>query len=1115
MEKKEFISKIVDDIPVGVLTFNKDYIITFINDTFNNIASYYNIDIQEFLGQSILNRKMFSSNLKIELDSLKSGSRFAKEIKDYNVPGHGSISILIKGSPLFEDSTFSGGVLTLEDYKVLNDSKESNSIKLSHYEYALSKSFDLFVITDIDGHIKFASGRNIKPVSLSNLQNKHISKILNISSNKSFSDSLYEIKTKKKTITLQLESFFEEKHSVYRTILQPILNPDKTVLSIFFFFYDITDIAVQDDKLKKEIQGYKKLYGVFEEFQDALFTLDLKGNITFWNNAAENLFNYSKDKVNGKFLGEVLEFYDAAYLEKIKKELYSNNKWESIIPIFKGLHKNLINAKFYLYNKEGFEVIIVFCTDITEKIEQELELKRSEEKYRNIITEASELICNLKVDGTIIYVNPAFQTTLGYGEKALLNRNIKDIIEPNFLSEEGFDLSIFNESNKYLDVPLLTQSGDVAYFLAKFSPIVVGKNTVSYYNGFLTDITTKKMTEQDLELFKSLFEASQDGIIVLKDQRVLLVNNAFSNLFGYNQKSELYGKDFLDLVESGDKEKAYNAINKISEDPNEAPSFEFVGIQMNGRQFYGSASLASFKKKDELFVVIIVRDITERKRSQEALKDSEEKYRGITENIDDFLYTFERSSASIRPVFCTASVETITGYTQDEFLSNSKLFLKIIHPDDFSEVKQKLKHLIKSKIQLSEELEFRIVSKHGNVNFVRNKINIHRRSDGVIQRIFGLVSDITLRKKAEEELKSTTENLMKLNNTKDKFLSIVSHDLRTPFTSILGFTDLLLTDEELTGDEKRQYIGFIQDSAKSMLSLVNSLLDWTRLQTGRIKFEPEKVRINTIIEDSINSMQGAAFQKKIKLHSLLDEKLYVFVDRNLILQVFNNLISNAIKFTNSGGKITISAAPSKRTRFYEFCVQDTGIGISNENLDNLFKVDTKYTSEGTAGERGSGLGLSLVKEIIEKHGGNIWVNSKEGEGSEFTFTLPINSPNILVIEDNKTDSLLYKKILGNIAPDYIVDIATTADEAYNKIIEAIPAMIISGHILYDSTGYELILKLQRSELKQLPPIIILTSEKDYSVSEDYKTLGVEYVFKKPVILNNFKKAVEKTLRKRF
>lgn len=1115
MEKKEFISKIVDDIPVGVLTFNKDFIITFINETFNNIASYYNLDIQEFMGQSLLNRKIFNSHLKNELNSMKTGSRFAKEIKDYNVPGRGNISILLKGSPLFDDSVFAGGVITLEDYKVLNDSKESNNVKLSHYEYAVSKSFDLFIVTDIEGYISFASGRNIKPSYLNNLQNVHISKILNISSNKNFYDSLYEIRNNKKTVALQLESHFEEKRSVYRTILQPILNPDRTVASIFYFFYDITDIIIRDEKIKKEIENYKKFYGVFEDFNDALFTLDLSGHIIFWNNAAENLFNYGKENVKGKFIGDVLEFYDASYLEKIKSELYTSKKWESIIPIFKGLHKNLINARFYLYSKDGFELIIVFCTDITEKLEQELELKRSEEKFRNIVTEASELICNLKVDGTIIYVNPAFRTTLGYGEKELINRNIKDIISPDFLEGESFDLSIFNDSNKNLDLPLLTKSGGLAYFLAKFSPIIIGKSAISYYNGFLTDITNKKLTEQDLELFQSLFEASQDGMIVLKDQKILLINNACGSLFGYYKKNELFGRTFLELVDESSRDRAYSEISKMSENPNEAPSFEFVGIKNDKSRFYGSASLASFKKKDDLFIVIIARDITERKRSQEALKDSEEKYRSITENIDDFLYTFEKINTSIRPVFYTASVENVTGYTQDEFLSDSKLFLKIIHPDDFAEVKRKLNHLLKSKILLSEELEFRIISKHGSINYVRNKINIQRNGEGAIQKIFGLVSDITLRKKAEEELKSTTENLMKLNNTKDKFISIVSHDLRTPFTSILGFTDLLLTDEELSGDEKRQYIGFIQDSAKSMLSLVNSLLDWTRLQTGRIKFEPEKVRVNSIIEESINSMQGAAFQKKIKLYSLLDEKLYVFVDRNLILQVFNNLISNAIKFTQAGGNITISAAPSKRVRFYEFSVQDNGVGISEENMGNLFKVDAKYTSEGTAGERGSGLGLSLVKEIVEKHGGTIWVNSKEGAGTEFTFTLPINSPNILIIEDNKTDSILYKKILGNIAPDYVVDIAANAEEAYKKIMEAAPAMIISGHILYDSTAYDLILRLQRSELKQLPPIIILTSEKDFAVSEDYKSAGVEYVFKKPVILTNFKKAVEKVLRKRY
>lgn len=1115
MEKKEFISKIVDDLPIGVLTFNKEFIITFINDTFNNLASYYNLDIQEYLGQSILNRKLFSSNLKTELSSLKSGVRFAKEIKDYSVPGYGSISILIKGSPLFENSSFSGGVLTLEDYKVITDSKEPSNVKLSHYEYAVSKSFDLFIVTDVEGLIKSASGRNIKPSLTNSLFNVHISKILNISSNKNFFDSLYEIKTKKKTISLELESCFEEKRNIYRTILQPILDPGKNVISIFFFFYDITDISVQDERLVKEVEEYHHYIDVFEEFDDALFTLNFNGIILSWNRAAEVLFNCKKAQVEGKFLGDVLDFYDSNYFNHIKDELVSSKKWENLLPIFKGLHKNLINAKFNLYNNAGNELIIVYCTDITNKIEQELELKRSEEKYRNIVTEASELICNLKIDGTIIYVNPAFEATLGFKDKELLNKNIREIIDPNFLSQQVFDLALLKEINKYPDIPLLTKKGKVKYFLGKFTPIIIGKNVVSYYNGFLTDITTKKLTEQDLQLFQSLFEASQDGIIVLKKGKILLANNAASYLFGYSTKAELTRIDFLDLVAAQDKNNAETEILKISNDIKETHSFEFLGFKKGNGQFYASASLAFFKKNTDQFVVIIVRDITERKLAQESIRDSEEKFRSITENIDDFLYTYQISGSSFKPLFYTTSVETITGYKQSDFLKDPKLFLKIILPADFADVKDKIRHMFTSKILLSEELEFRIINKFGSTLFVRNKINLNRAADGSIQKIFGLVSDITLRKKAEEELKSTTENLMKLNNTKDKFLSIVSHDLRTPFTSILGFTDLLLNDDELSELEKRQYIGYVQDSAKSMLSLVNSLLDWTRLQTGRIKFEPEKLRINSVIEDSINSMQGAAFQKKIRLYSQLDEKLYTYVDRNLILQVFNNLISNAIKFTPPGGTITITANPSEKTRFFEFCVKDSGVGISDENIDNLFKVDTKYTSEGTAGEKGSGLGLSLVKEIIEKHGGVIWVKSNPGLGSEFIFTLPINSPNLLVIEDNKTDALLYKKILSNIAPDYVVDIASSSKSAFEKIMAATPALVICGHQLTDATAYEFIQKLKKSELQHLPPIIILIGEKDFSVAEDYKSLGVDNVFKKPVILTDFKKVVEKMLRKKY
>jgi PAS domain S-box-containing protein len=506
-------------------------------------------------------------------------------------------------------------------------------------------------------------------------------------------------------------------------------------------------------------------------------------------------------------------------------------------------------------------------------------------------------------------------------------------------------------------------------------------------------------------------------------------------------------------------------------------------------------------------------DIVERKLNQQAIIESEEKYRNITENIDDFLFTFERIEKVLRPLFYTHSVEKITGYSQSEFLSESTFFLKIVHPDDFHLLKNKLKTILRSKIQVSEEMEFRIINKHGNLVWVRTKINVIGNADGKISKIYGLVSDISLRKKAEEELKQSTENLIKLNETKDKFISIISHDLRTPFSSIMGFTDLLIGDEDLTEEEKKQYVRFIQESSKSMLELVNSLLDWTRLQTGRIKFEPEKITAGTIITKSINSLSGTAFQKDIEIKSEVDENVIIYADNSLMMQVFNNLISNAIKFTKPGGEIVISASPSKKTRFYEFSVRDNGVGIKPENIQDLFRIDTKYSSEGTAGEKGTGLGLSIVNEIIEKHRGNIWVESEYGKGSDFKFTLPVASPNILLVDDSKTDRLLYSKILKHIAPDYNIEIASNGKEALEKIMAAPPALVITDHLMPEMNGYDLTMEIIKLDIKVKPQVIILSGDIERSAIVDYHNLGIKYIFNKPVNLINFKTAVEKSLKK--
>jgi CheY-like chemotaxis protein len=298
-----------------------------------------------------------------------------------------------------------------------------------------------------------------------------------------------------------------------------------------------------------------------------------------------------------------------------------------------------------------------------------------------------------------------------------------------------------------------------------------------------------------------------------------------------------------------------------------------------------------------------------------------------------------------------------------------------------------------------------------------------------------------------------------------------------------------------------------------MLALVNSLLDWTRLQTGRIKFEPEKILAESVIRNSINFLTGTAFQKNINIISRVDENITVYADNSLMMQVFNNLISNAIKFTNPGGEIVITALPYVKTRFYEFSIKDNGVGIKPENLSSLFRIDAKFSSEGTAGERGTGLGLSLVNEIIEKHGGIIWVESDYGHGSEFKFTIPIASANILLVDDSKTDRLLYSKIVKNITPDYNIEIASNGQEALDKIKTSPPALVISDHIMPEMNGYELALEIKKLDIKGKPQVIILSGDIDRTTIDDYNNIGIEYVFHKPVNLSEFKNAVEKSLRK--
>jgi signal transduction histidine kinase len=258
---------------------------------------------------------------------------------------------------------------------------------------------------------------------------------------------------------------------------------------------------------------------------------------------------------------------------------------------------------------------------------------------------------------------------------------------------------------------------------------------------------------------------------------------------------------------------------------------------------------------------------------------------------------------------------------------------------------------------------------------------------GGVPELFCIDIDLTDRKQAEEALKENEARLRELNATKDKFFSIISHDLKNPFNSILGLSNLLVEQiQEKNYEGIEEYAEIIQKSSIRVFDLLVNLLEWSRFQTGRMEFSPEYVEMVSLINEVTELFDDSVRLKSITIFKELPRNMLIFADKAMISTILRNLISNAIKFTHPQGQITISAE-SKKDKV-EIAISDNGVGIKNENVEKLFRIAENQTTLGTKNERGTGLGLILCKEFIEKHGGKIWVESEAGKGSKFYFTIP-------------------------------------------------------------------------------------------------------------------------------
>lgn len=281
---------------------------------------------------------------------------------------------------------------------------------------------------------------------------------------------------------------------------------------------------------------------------------------------------------------------------------------------------------------------------------------------------------------------------------------------------------------------------------------------------------------------------------------------------------------------------------------------------------------------------------------------------------------------------------------------------------------------------------------NGEEHFINSTMVSHFGPDKKIKGFFTIVTDITKLKKRENKIRKQKDELAELNAEKDKFFSIISHDLKNPFNSLLGFSELLHDDFD-TLDEvtKKEFAGHIYVGAQNTYKLLENLLAWSTAQSGKIEFNPSPVNINALIAENLKLLDQTARTKNIQLQSDINSDHLITTDHDLVNTVIRNLLSNAIKFTPKDGKVIISAeivSGIKPNEYLEIAVKDSGLGIAPGNLGKLFKIGKSISTSGTEGESGTGLGLMLCKEFVEKCGGKIRVESEVGHGSKFTIALP-------------------------------------------------------------------------------------------------------------------------------
>jgi PAS domain S-box-containing protein len=472
---------------------------------------------------------------------------------------------------------------------------------------------------------------------------------------------------------------------------------------------------------------------------------------------------------------------------------------------------------------------------------------------------------------------------------------------------------------------------------------------------------------------KILADATMEGIIIHENGVALEVNDTLSNLSGYS-RGELLGKDLLEVfVPNEYKDFVKGKLDSKSEDAYEIEVKHKDGsrfpVEVRGRHIVFNGRSAS---------AVVIWDSSRQNKAERSLLASEERFRNLFENSSDFIYT-----SDLRGLFTSANKALLgaSGYTKEEIVG--KPITVLVAPESLEKARKMTEAKLKGLPDTRYELV--VIAKDGHPIHIDLSSQLIYE-EGKVAGIQGIGRDMTETLKTQAELRGAKEVAERATKLKDKFVTLVAHDLMAPLSSISGLLELSITrPDSILNDEAKKMFTRILTSCNGMLTMIKNILNLSKLQGGRIKLERTEVDCHRLTEERIKILSHYAETKGLEIKNKIKPGMRVFADYHLLGECLANLIANAIKFTNRAGEIEVFNPEGLKTTI---AVRDNGVGVEPRFIEHLFDPSEKTVGIGTSGEVGTGFGLTYCMEIMEAHGGSITVESGKGKGSTFFLNFP-------------------------------------------------------------------------------------------------------------------------------